>query len=130
MSMTTDNTPAGLKCRRVANLEEETVNPEGAHGKMKSGGLLPKIYPLPGSLQPELKRCGKPICRCTRGELHGPYWYRRWREGGRQRRAYVKVADLEQVWAAMDLWHRLHPPIWPLRKVLAELSQINQTLEV
>jgi len=48
----------------------------------------------------------------------------------RQRRAYVKVADLEQVWAAVDLWHRLHPPIWPIRKLLAELRQTNQTLEV
>jgi hypothetical protein len=20
-------------------------------------------------------KCGKPACKCTRGELHGPYWY-------------------------------------------------------
>ena len=130
MSMTTDNTPAGLKCRRVAILEEETVNPEGAPVKMKSGGLLPKIHALPGSLQPELKRCGKSACRCARGELHGPYWYRRWREAGRQRKAYVKEEDLEEVGVALQRWRRLHPPIWPLRKLLAELRHINQTLEV
>src|SRR3990170_1171795 len=23
----------------------------------------------------ELVRCGKPTCKCTRGERHGPYWY-------------------------------------------------------
>lgn len=23
------------------------------------------------------RRCGRPGCRCQRGELHGPYWYRR-----------------------------------------------------
>jgi hypothetical protein len=21
-------------------------------------------------------RCGKPSCKCARGKLHGPYWYR------------------------------------------------------
>ena len=25
----------------------------------------------------EGRRCGRPGCRCQRGELHGPYWYRR-----------------------------------------------------
>ncbi len=37
-----------------------------------SGGSLPKTGPLPGSLQPEWKRCGKAGCRCARCELHGP----------------------------------------------------------
>jgi len=113
-------------------LEQQSVHNDvlGEPVKTKSGGLLPKIYPLPGSLQPELKRCGKPTCRCTRGELHGPYWYRRWREGGRQRRAYVKEADLERVGAALEKWRRLHPPVWQLRKLLAEMSRTIRTLEV
>ena len=42
-----------------------------------------------GSLQPEYKRCGKRTCRCSSGELHGPYWYYHWRENGRQRKLYV-----------------------------------------
>jgi hypothetical protein len=34
-------------------------------------------------------RCGRPTCKCTRGELHGPYWYAYWSDGGRSRSAYV-----------------------------------------
>lgn len=35
-------------------------------------------------------RCGKPSCRCARGELHGPYWYVYWRDsGGKLRKRYV-----------------------------------------
>jgi hypothetical protein len=42
-------------------------------------------------------RCGKPTCRCARGELHGPYFYRFWREGGRLRKVYVRPDVLEEV---------------------------------
>src|SRR3989440_8275885 len=30
---------------------------------------------IAGSLQSQRRRCGKEGCRCTRGELHGPYVY-------------------------------------------------------
>jgi hypothetical protein len=56
---------------------------------------MPLVQALPGSLQPRYVRCGKPTCRCARGELHGPYWRRFWREGGYQRTQYVRLADLE-----------------------------------
>ena len=65
--------------------------------------MLPKTIPdkLPGSVQPQYVRCGNPDCRCVRGELHGPYWYRFWRdETGRLRKEYVRLADLEKVRAA------------------------------
>lgn len=39
--------------------------------------------------QSERVRCGKKGCRCTRGELHGPYWYAYWTEGGKTRSEYV-----------------------------------------
>ena len=34
-------------------------------------------------------RCGKKNCRCSRGELHGPYWYAYFREDGKNRCRYV-----------------------------------------
>ena len=45
--------------------------------------------------------CGKPRCHCARGERHGPYWYRIWRDAfGSCRKEYVRPADLEAVRAA------------------------------
>ncbi len=61
---------------------------------------LPKM--LPGAVCAQWKRCGKPRCRCASGQLHGPYFYRFWREDGRLRKAYVKPADLAVVRAACD----------------------------
>jgi len=39
--------------------------------------------------QSEMVRCGKKGCRCSRGELHGPYWYAYWTEGGKTKSEYV-----------------------------------------
>lgn len=30
---------------------------------------------IAGYLQPEFIRCGKKGCKCSKGELHGSYWY-------------------------------------------------------
>jgi len=91
---------------------------------MKSGDLFPKTEALPGSLHAEWKRCGKPSCRCTRGELHGPYWYRRWRESHRQRRQYITGRDLERVKAELSQYQELHPPPWRIRQELTTLRRL------
>jgi hypothetical protein len=90
--------------------------------QVNSGGLLPKI----GSLQAEWRRCGKPRCRCTSGTLHGPYWYLRWREDGRQRRQYVPREQVNAMRAAIARRRRLRPPAWSLRQELAELRRLAQ----
>jgi hypothetical protein len=51
----------------------------------------------------EAARCGRATCRCARGDLHGPYWYLRFRfwddELGAYRhgRRYIKKAKLPSV---------------------------------
>jgi Family of unknown function (DUF6788) len=46
-------------------------------------------------------RCGKPLCRCARGVLHGPYYYRFWRDDAKRlHKQYVRPADLDAVRAA------------------------------
>ncbi len=67
---------------------------------------------LTGSLIAEHKRCGKPNCRCARGELHGPYYYRRWRDAfGRQRKAYVPRDRLREVRSALEKARRDRPRV-------------------
>ena len=68
--------------------------------KPKPAKALPKM--LPGAVCPQYVRCGKDRCKCEAGELHGPYYYRFWREDGRLRKAYVRPADLPAVSVACD----------------------------
>ena len=54
---------------------------------------------LLGTVCKQWVRCGKSRCRYARGELHGPYFYRFWRDGGRVRKTYVKRSDVDTVTA-------------------------------
>ena len=56
-----------------------------------------ETFPKIPALITQYTRCGKADCRCQRGELHGPYVFLRWREGRRQRRRYVPVAEVDAV---------------------------------
>jgi hypothetical protein len=47
----------------------------------------------------------RPNCKCARGELHGPYWHRFWREDPYAlHKEYVRKADLAQVRAACEAY--------------------------
>jgi hypothetical protein len=66
---------------------------------------MPESTPkmLPGEVIEQRVRCGRANCRCARGERH-PAFYRYWTEDGRQRKAYVRRADVEATRAACARW--------------------------
>jgi hypothetical protein len=74
------------------------------HGLLEGAGAANRIRAASGAqayphktYRQELVRCGKQDCKCAAGELHGPYWYAYWREGGRTKSQYVgKTLPIEQ----------------------------------
>ena len=58
-----------------------------------------QTLPKKGSIHLQWVRCGKPGCRCARGERHAAS-YLFWREGGRLRKRYVAAADAAAVRSA------------------------------
>lgn len=60
--------------------------------------VLPKM--MNGTVHAQFVRCGKPNCKCSRGELHGAYYYHFVRVGGRLRKQYLKPSEVEEVQAA------------------------------
>jgi hypothetical protein len=81
---------------------------------------LPDVEGLiSGSVVAQGRRCGKEGCRCSRGELHGPYTYVVLpRDGGRTRTVYVpaSAADAVRAGAAVSAG---------VRSALEEVSAIN-----
>jgi hypothetical protein len=81
---------------------------------------LPDVEGLiSGAVVEQGRRCGKEGCRCTRGELHGPYTYVLLpRDGGRTRTVYVpaSAAEAVRVGAAVSAG---------VRQALEEISAIN-----
>ena len=60
-------------------------------------GLLRSLPVLAGSLVKQYVVCGKPGCRCQRGERHGPLHYLYWKEQGRSRSLYVPRARVAEM---------------------------------
>jgi len=75
---------------------------------------------LLGSLVEQERRCGKPGCRCARGDLHGPYAFFTPR-GGKRGMKYIPAAMLDRVRAFLQRGA-------DAEAVLAEISAINLEL--
>ena len=93
---------------------------------------LPKM--LPGAVCEQWVRCGRANCRCARGEKHGPYFFRFWREDGRLRKQYIKRPDVDRVRAECEerrsearLEKQILDELWnesrAMSKVLRELER-------
>ena len=98
----------------------------------KNSKSLPKTQPggmLDGAVCAQYKRCGKVNCRCTRGELHGPYFYRFWWSAGRVVKEYVRLSDVEEVRAACARHREAQDGLREGRRHLHTLlSQLRSTL--
>ena len=99
----------------AAGFEEEKIVkavPQEGLSETESGGEII------GSIHLEWRRCGKPTCRCAHGHPHGPYYVRRWREGGRQRKELIRAAEVATVLTALEERRRR---LVPVRRILASL---------
>jgi hypothetical protein len=72
------------------------------HRKTKSVESTSKIHPLEGYLEAQMICCGRSNCKCSKGELHGPYYIRRWERRGKKCSKYVKKGELPSVIAGIS----------------------------
>ncbi len=77
---------------------------------------------LNGAICAQYKKCGKGNCKCTRGELHGPYFYRFQWYNGRMIKEYVKLSDVEEQRAACAKYRALQ------NKLLAGRQRYSQMI--
>ena len=74
-------------------------NPQLRKARQHFQALARLLPMLAGSLVGQYVTCGKPRCRCTRGQKHGPLYYLYWKEQGRSRSLYVprgRVSELRR----------------------------------
>lgn len=69
--------------------------------KTKTEKVLPKI--MLGTVHAQFVRCGKPNCKCSRGELHGAYYYHFVRVQGKLRKRYLKASEVDEAQRACAL---------------------------
>ena len=107
---------------KTPDLSELTVRQLRARRRPLAKGLPDLEAVLRGSLVSQERRCGKAGCRCTRGELHGPYVYLSLGRGqARSRLLYVPSSLAETVRARVELTAAAE-------SALAEISAVNLEL--
>ena len=84
---------------------------------------------IAGSFVTLARTCGKPTCRCARGEKHeGKYLSRS--DGGRTRLAYVPAGDELDVAPKAERYRRFRQARAALMKLAAEAAQAADVLQV
>lgn len=78
---------------------------------------------LPGCVTTEYKRCGKARCRCTHGQLHGPYHYWYGRMFGLTWKRYLPREDAARVLALCQLRRDKHVSRARLRAAMRFLKE-------
>jgi hypothetical protein len=104
------------------SLEASSVRQLRARKRRLARALPAAEETLRGAMLTQGRRCGRPGCRCARGELHGPYTYLSLgRERGRSRLLYVPAALVEAVRRRVEASVRVEA-------ALSEISEINAEL--
>lgn len=74
-------------------------------GLMKDIKLVDSVIKTPGYIGSQMVKCGKPKCKCSRGELHGPYfYYRYWKLYHKvwvQKKTYVTKKQAQKIEKAL-----------------------------
>ncbi|MGD9588727.1 MAG: DUF6788 family protein [Pyrinomonadaceae bacterium] len=67
--------------------------------KIKMEKMLPKMAEeiQNGGVYEQKVRCGRPNCRCASGDLHRGFFYFIRRVDGRQRKTYIRKADVDRL---------------------------------
>jgi len=84
---------------------------------------------LPGTVCSQMVRCGKVNCKCQRGSLHGPYFYRFWWEDGRLRKQYVPRSQVKTVTELCDRRRREQRDAKAARQLASGLASSLKQIE-
>ena len=82
---------------------------------------------LAASLSKTHKICGRPNCKCARGDKHEVYQLS-WTENGRRRSTHVRRNELVRVHAAVERYRRLRQCRAELLKLASEAASLMDAL--
>ncbi len=83
--------------------------------------VLSRKKMLYGSVVKKYKACGKAGCKCTRGELHGPFYYLSFKKEGKTKLIFIR----RHLW---DKAIKLNNNYKKWRKSRADISKINKKI--
>jgi len=82
---------------------------------------------MAASLSKTRKICGKPNCKCARGDKHEVYQLS-WTENGKRRSTHIRPDELAGVRAAVERYRRLRQCRAELLKLASEAASLMDVL--
>ena len=116
------------KRQDASRLRQRLVRTEAARDRHLQVLLEIRLPLMRGSFVIVGKKCGKPTCRCTTGELHSTR-YLSSSEEGRTRMRYVPARDEARVREAADRYRRLREARAALAKLSDEVLAMADVLQ-
>ena len=94
---------------------------------MRNVGLKERSGVVLDSSESNYKVCGKPNCKCARGEKHVVYQLS-WTADGRQRSAHIRAGELAGIQAAVGRYRHLRKRRAELLKIASEGAALIDAL--
>jgi uncharacterized protein YjiS (DUF1127 family) len=116
----TSNTDASAARQALCRIAEQL--PKRVEAALRVRGQV-----MAASLSKTHKVCGKPNCKCARGDKHEVYQLS-WTENGRRRSTHIRRDELAKVRAAVERYRRLRQSRAELLKLASEAASLMDAL--
>lgn len=83
---------------------------------------------LPGSLIKRYTVCGKPGCKCARGQKHGPFLYVSRKVGGKTRYSYVQAEKATKISPLVEEYQQYFERRRRIRQLTEEIERLLDQL--
>ncbi|KPK02963.1 MAG: hypothetical protein AMK71_00370 [Nitrospira bacterium SG8_35_4] len=108
--------------RKLSKLNEQRTRHifSLVHGKTLTHGLLHRVY----------KKCGKKRCRCSRGELHGPYPAISVNKNGKQKIIMLKKNNTAHIQKGAKRYRHFQETLARIRKINKEIDYLLGMIKI
>ncbi|MBN1445546.1 MAG: hypothetical protein JW957_05520 [Candidatus Omnitrophica bacterium] len=123
-----DNIEQAEKMRILSEARKRIVDLQKEKSRIEQNLLRPPPM-VPYALIEHYGECGKKVCRCHHGQLHGPYWYLSQHRDGKTRNIYVPKEKVEKIQVLADRYKQYEGKLTQLRAIQKEIMDLLKEIE-
>ncbi|MBT9145746.1 MAG: hypothetical protein DDT42_01623 [candidate division WS2 bacterium] len=79
---------------------------------------------IKGTVIKHYKKCGRKVCICREGKLHGPYWYLSFKEAGKSNLKYINIRDLPGITRLAGNYKRFQSNITKINRINKQIGEL------
>lgn len=96
-------------------------------GRMEGENLAIRDM-IKGTVIKHYKKCGRKVCICREGKLHGPYWYLSFKEGDKSNLKYINIKDLPGIIRLARNYKRFQSNITRINRINRQIGELMRDI--